>query len=122
MDNPEKLETTQQKYSTICVEHHYPQTNTNNVSKTCDLLQTNTNNVSKTCDLLQTNTNNVSKTCDLLQTNTNNVSKTCDLLDRFGNCRITYISVCTFSVCLTDKLIYKEMKLELNNHIWRFRM
>ena len=94
MDNPEKLETTQQKYSTICVEHHYPQTNTNNVSKTCDLLQT----------------------------NTNNVSKTCDLLDRFGNCRITYISVCTFSVCLTDKLIYKEMKLELNNHIWRFRM
>ena len=108
MDNPEKLETTQQKYSTICVEHHYPQTNTNNVSKKCDLLQT--------------NTNNVSKTCDLLQTNTNNVSKTCDLLDRFGNCRITYISVCTFSVCLTDILIYKEMKLELNNHIWRFRM
>jgi hypothetical protein len=46
-----------------------------------------------------------------------NVSKTCDLLDHFGNCRITYISVCNFSVCLTDILIYKEMKLELNNHI-----
>ena len=44
MDNPQKLATlstqnterkqTKQKHNTICVEHHYPQTNTNNVNKT----------------------------------------------------------------------------------------
>ena len=27
-------------YNTICVEHHYAQTNTNNVNKTCALPQT----------------------------------------------------------------------------------
>ena len=39
MDNPEKLETsetrrrqTKQKYNTICVGHHYTQTNTNKVN------------------------------------------------------------------------------------------
>ena len=85
---PEKLatlgtqdqETQNKKNSTIFVGHHYVQTNTNNVNKTCALLQTNTNNVNKTCALLQTNTNNVNKTCALLQTNTNNVNKTCALL------------------------------------------
>ena len=44
MANPEKLVTlgTQDKeiYITICVGHHYTQTNTNNVNKTCVLLQT----------------------------------------------------------------------------------
>jgi hypothetical protein len=44
MDNPEKLATwgiqgtrrrqTKQKHSTICVGHHYTQTNRNNVNKT----------------------------------------------------------------------------------------
>ena len=42
MDNPEKLATqgtqdedqTTQKHNTTCVEHHYIQTNTNNVNKT----------------------------------------------------------------------------------------
>ena len=50
MDNPEKLTTlgtqntrrrqTKQKHNTICVEHHYAQTNTNNVNKTYALIQT----------------------------------------------------------------------------------
>jgi hypothetical protein len=50
MDNPEKLATmgTQDeekqkqkpKHNTICVGHHYAQTNTNNVYKTWALLQT----------------------------------------------------------------------------------
>ena len=44
MDNPEKLATqrrkTRQKHNTICVGHHYAQTNTNNVNKTRALLQT----------------------------------------------------------------------------------
>jgi hypothetical protein len=44
MDNPEKLATrqrqTKQKHNTICVGHHYPQANTNNVNKTCVLLHT----------------------------------------------------------------------------------
>ena len=44
MDNPEKLATrrwqTNQKHNTICVGHHYAQPNTNNVNKTCTLLQT----------------------------------------------------------------------------------
>ena len=44
MDNPEKLATrrgkTNQKHNTICVSHHYTQTNTNNVNKTWALLQT----------------------------------------------------------------------------------
>jgi hypothetical protein len=44
MDNPEKLATrrgkTNQKHNTICVSHHYTQTNTNNVNKTWVLLQT----------------------------------------------------------------------------------
>jgi hypothetical protein len=31
---------TKQKHSTICIGHHYTQTNTHNVNKTCDLLQT----------------------------------------------------------------------------------
>ena len=31
---------TKQKHNTICVGHHYAQTNTNNVNKTCTLLQT----------------------------------------------------------------------------------
>jgi hypothetical protein len=35
-------------HNTIYVRHHYIQTNTNNVNKTCVLLQTNTNNVNKT--------------------------------------------------------------------------
>ena len=46
-DNPEKLATqdyvqrkTKQKHNTICVGHHYAQTNRNNVYKTCVLLQT----------------------------------------------------------------------------------
>jgi hypothetical protein len=42
MNNPEKLATikyirrrrTKQKHDTICVRHHYAQTNTNNVNKT----------------------------------------------------------------------------------------
>jgi len=39
MDTPEKLTTTRQrktkqKYNTICVGHHYTQTNTNNVNNT----------------------------------------------------------------------------------------
>ena len=44
MDNSEKLATkgTQDKgnFNKICVEHHYMQTNTNNVNKTCTLLET----------------------------------------------------------------------------------
>ena len=50
MDNPEKLATqgtqdtrrrqTKQKLNTICVGHHYEQTNTNNWNKTLALLQT----------------------------------------------------------------------------------
>jgi len=32
---------TKQKYNTICVGHHYTQTNTNNVNTTWTLLQTN---------------------------------------------------------------------------------
>jgi len=48
MDNPEKLATqgTQDEekqnktHNTICVGHHYTQTNTNNVNKTRALLQT----------------------------------------------------------------------------------
>ena len=59
---------TKQKHNTICVGHHYMQTNTNNVNKTRAFLQTNTNNVNKTRALLQTNTNNVNKTRALLQT------------------------------------------------------
>jgi len=31
---------TKQKHNTICVGHHFMQTNTNNVNKTCALLQT----------------------------------------------------------------------------------
>jgi hypothetical protein len=31
---------TKQKHNTICVVHHYMQTNTNKVNKTCALLQT----------------------------------------------------------------------------------
>ena len=38
MDNPDKLATQgtqeKQKHTTVCVEHHYAQTNTNNVNKT----------------------------------------------------------------------------------------
>jgi hypothetical protein len=48
MDNPEKLATygitrrrkTKQKHNTICVGHHYVQTNRNNVNKTWAFLQT----------------------------------------------------------------------------------
>ena len=50
MDNPDKLATfgthdtrwrqTKQKHNTIYVGHHYTQTNTNNVIKTCTILQT----------------------------------------------------------------------------------
>jgi hypothetical protein len=48
MDNPEKpgntvytrQRKTKQKYNTICVGHHYTQTNTINVNKTWALLQT----------------------------------------------------------------------------------
>ena len=50
MDNPEKLATlgtqetrrwqTKQKHNTICVGHHYEQTNTNNINKTSTLQQT----------------------------------------------------------------------------------
>ena len=46
MDNQEKLATQatqdedKQKHNTMCVGHHYAQTNTNNVNKTCPLLQT----------------------------------------------------------------------------------
>ena len=42
-NNPEKLATqgTQdEEHNTICVGHHYTQTNTNNVNKTCVILQT----------------------------------------------------------------------------------
>ena len=47
MDNPEKLETldTQdedkqiKKHKRICAGHHYSQTSTNNVNKTCALLK-----------------------------------------------------------------------------------
>ena len=90
MDNPEKPATlatqntrrwqTKQKTQHICGGHHYAQTNTNNVNKTCALIQTNINNVNKTCALIQTNTNNVNKTCALIQTNTNNVNKTWALI------------------------------------------
>jgi len=48
MGNPEKLATLgiqdddkqNKKHNTICVGHHYTQTNTNNVNKTWALLQT----------------------------------------------------------------------------------
>jgi hypothetical protein len=48
MDNPEKLaslgtqdeDKQDKKQNTICVGHHYTQTNTNNVNKTWALLQT----------------------------------------------------------------------------------
>ena len=50
MGNPEKLATlgtqetrrwqTKQKHNTICIGHHYVQTNTNNVDKTSALQQT----------------------------------------------------------------------------------
>ena len=47
MENPDKLATlgtqddkTNQKHNTICVGHHYAQTDTNNVNKTCALQQT----------------------------------------------------------------------------------
>ena len=44
MDNPEKLATSgtqyEEKHNTICVGHHYAQTNTNNENKTRVLLQT----------------------------------------------------------------------------------
>ena len=43
-DNPEKMATQgtqdKEKYNTICIGHHYMQANTNNVNKTCALLQT----------------------------------------------------------------------------------
>ena len=34
-----KLTKTKQKHSTLCVGHHYTQANTNNVNKTCAVLQ-----------------------------------------------------------------------------------
>jgi hypothetical protein len=39
-DNPEKLTTRggKKNHNTICVGHHYKQTNTNNVNKICILL------------------------------------------------------------------------------------
>ena len=46
MDNPEKLATytrrrqTKHKHNTICVWHHYTQTNTNYINKTWAILQT----------------------------------------------------------------------------------
>ena len=44
MDNPEKVATygtqEEEKHNTICVGHHYTQTNTNNINKTWALLQT----------------------------------------------------------------------------------
>jgi len=44
MDNPEKMATrrrqTKQKHNTIFVEHHYTQTNTDNVNKTGVVLPT----------------------------------------------------------------------------------
>ena len=41
MDNPEKLEIqTKKNKNTICVRHHYTQTNTNDVNKTWALLET----------------------------------------------------------------------------------
>jgi hypothetical protein len=42
MDNPEKQDEEKQNKNknTICVGHHYAETNTNNVNKTCALLQT----------------------------------------------------------------------------------
>jgi hypothetical protein len=44
MAKPQKLATSgtqdTEKHNTICVTHHYAQTNTNNVNKTWDLLQT----------------------------------------------------------------------------------
>jgi hypothetical protein len=46
MGNPENLATLgtqdeeKQKHNTICIGHHYAQTNTNNINKTCALLQT----------------------------------------------------------------------------------
>jgi hypothetical protein len=45
MDNPEKLATLgtqhEEKHNTICVGHHYAQTNTTNINNTHALLQTN---------------------------------------------------------------------------------
>ena len=35
-----RRQTKQTKYNTICVGHHYAQTNTNNVNKTLALIQT----------------------------------------------------------------------------------
>jgi len=44
MNNPEKLSTQgtqdEEKHNAICVGHHYTQIYTNNVNKTCSLLQT----------------------------------------------------------------------------------
>jgi len=44
MNNPEKLSTQgtqdEEKHNTICVGHHYTETSTNTISKTCALLPT----------------------------------------------------------------------------------
>ena len=70
MDNPEKLlaqdtqdEENQNKNNTICVEHHYAQTNT---SKTCALLQ-------KTGDKDEPNINFMQKSKRTPQYGTHNV-------------------------------------------------
>ena len=40
LDRVEKTKKNKTKHSTICVVHHYTQTNTNNANKTCVLPQT----------------------------------------------------------------------------------
>ena len=100
---------TTRQHKTTCFGHHYTRANTNNVNKTCVLLQTtgkhnttcvgyhhthaNTNNVNKTCVLLQT-TGKHNTTCvghHSTHTNTNNVNKTCVLLQTTGKHNTTCV-------------------------------
>jgi len=57
MDNPStKMYTgrrkTKQKHTTICIGHHYKQTNTNNVNNTWALVNVRPNNVNKNINVI----------------------------------------------------------------------
>ena len=53
-----RLRKVRQKHNILCVEHHYVETNTNSVNKTCALLQTTEGNIvfrspgQRPCELL----------------------------------------------------------------------